>query len=129
MQKDITCFLIDDDVDDLEIFAIAVAETGRPVTCMTANDGIDALQKLREDDTFTPDFIFLDLNMPRMNGKQCLTEIKKIERLVHTPVVMYSTSALQRDIDDTLQLGAAHFLTKPTSISKLTETLQQLLQK
>lgn len=129
MQKDITCFLIDDDMDDLEIFAIAVAEMGRPVTCATANDGMDALEKLRQDESFTPDYIFLDLNMPRMNGKQCLVEIKKIERLTHTPVVMYSTSALQRDIDDTLQLGASHFLTKPTSISKLTETLQQLLQK
>lgn len=129
MQKDITCFLIDDDIDDLEIFAIAIAEMGRPVTCTTANDGMDALEKLRQDETFTPDYIFLDLNMPRMNGKQCLVEIRKIERLTHTSVVMYSTSALQRDIDDTLQLGASHFLTKPTSISKLTETLQQLLQK
>lgn len=129
MQKDITCFLIDDDIDDLEIFAIAIAEMGRPVICTTANDGMDALEKLRQDETFTPDYIFLDLNMPRMNGKQCLVEIRKIERLTHTSVVMYSTSALQRDIDDTLQLGASHFLTKPTSISKLTETLQQLLQK
>ena len=127
MSRDITCFLVDDDTDDLEIFAIAVAETGQPITCTTASDGIDALRLLREDETFLPDFIFLDLNMPRMNGKQCLAEIKKIERLERVPVVIYSTSANQRDIDDALKLGAAHFLTKPSSISALTETLSTLL--
>jgi CheY-like chemotaxis protein len=127
MPQGITCFLVDDDTDDLEIFAIAVAETGQSITCMTANDGLDALRLLHQDETFIPDFIFLDLNMPRMNGKQCLVEIKKISRLTHVPVVIYSTSAQQRDIDDTLKLGAAHFFTKPPSIPALTKTLSALL--
>jgi CheY-like chemotaxis protein len=129
MPQGITCFLVDDDTDDLEIFAMAVAETGQSITCMTANDGFDALRLLNQDETFIPDFIFLDLNMPRMSGKQCLVEIKKIKRLMHIPVVIYSTSARQRDIDDTLKLGAAHFFTKPPSIPALTKALSGLLAR
>jgi CheY-like chemotaxis protein len=86
----VTCFLVDDDVDDLEIFTLAVEDLRINVNCVTAADGIDALEKLRNDEAFVPDFIFLDLNMPRMNGKQCLLEIKKIERLSSTPVIIYS---------------------------------------
>jgi CheY-like chemotaxis protein len=124
----LTCFLVDDDVDDLEIFALAVEDLRVGVHCVTAADGIDALEKLRNDDGFTPDFIFLDLNMPRMNGKQCLLEIKKIQRLSSTPVIIYSTSSNRKDIDDTLKLGASHFLTKPSSISSLTQELSVLLR-
>jgi CheY-like chemotaxis protein len=123
----LTCFLVDDDVDDLEIFSLAVEDLNGSIRCVTAVDGIDALDKLRKDESFTPDYIFLDLNMPRMNGKQCLSEIKKIERLTSIPVIIYSTSSNRKDIDETLKLGATHFLTKPSSISILTRELSTLL--
>jgi CheY-like chemotaxis protein len=124
----LTCFLVDDDIDDIEIFALAMEDLGGDFTCVTAADGIDAIQKLQGDESFTPDFIFLDLNMPRMNGKQCLAEIKKIERLMSTPVIIYSTSSNSKDVDETLRMGATHFLTKPSSISTLTQELASLLQ-
>ena len=123
----LTCFLVDDDLDDQEIFALAVEDLKAPIHCVTAVDDIEALNRLRSDESFIPDFIFLDLNMPRMNGKQCLLEIRKIERLLRTPVIIYSTSSNRRDIDETLRLGAAHFLTKPSSISLLTRELATLM--
>jgi CheY-like chemotaxis protein len=123
----LTCFLVDDDLDDLEIFALAVEDLNGSIRCVTALDGVEAIEKLRSDESFVPDFIFLDLNMPRMNGKQCLLEIKKIARLLGTPVIIYSTSSNRRDIDETMQLGAAHFLTKPSSISILTKELSSLM--
>jgi CheY-like chemotaxis protein len=128
MVSPITCFLVDDDADDLEIFSIAAAEVQRSIVCVTAVDGVDALQKLRSNERFTPDFIFLDLNMPRMNGKQTLVEIKKIPRLATVPVIIYSTSARPLDVEETLQLGAFHFLTKPSSITKLTKELAALIK-
>lgn len=129
MSQSITCFLIDDDLDDLEIFNIAIKELEDDIKCRTAMDGIEALKILNDDENFIPDFIFIDLNMPRMNGKQCLVEIKKMPRLEHIPVIIYSTSSSHRDIEDTKQLGAAYFLTKPPTISGLTVTLARLLKK
>lgn len=125
--SNLTCFLVDDDLDDLEIFALAVEDLNGSIRCVTALDGVEAIEKLRNDESFVPDFIFLDLNMPRMNGKQCLQEIRKITRLMATPVIIYSTSSNRRDIDETMQLGAAHFLTKPSSISSLTKELSSLM--
>lgn len=121
-RKGKVCLLIDDDIDDIEIFGIAIDELGKDIKCFTAIDGAEAL-KMLGNENFVPDYIFLDLNMPRMNGKQCLIEIKKIPRLAQVPVIMYSTSSSQRDVDETKKLGATFFLTKPSTISSLTEIL------
>ncbi len=126
MDPSITCLLIDDDQDDQEIFALAAKKVGTPINCAFADDGSDALRKLQQDDTFTPQYIFLDLNMPGINGRQCLTELKKINRLKHTPIIIYSTSSESRDILETKQLGASGFITKPTLVSALTDQLAQL---
>jgi CheY-like chemotaxis protein len=123
MESNITCFLIDDDVDDQEIFALALERVNTSIKCTMANDGIEALEKLRGNDTSVPQYIFLDLNMPRVNGKQCLAEIKKDSRLDHIPVIIYSTSSDPRDVDETKQLGATAFITKPSKISDLVKIL------
>lgn len=122
-------FLIDDDTDDQEIFSLAIGKASDNVTCVFANDGIDALETLRKDEEFIPDFIFIDMNMPRMNGTQCLAEIKKLERLRHVPIYMYSTSADPVSIEDNKSLGATDFIVKPSSISELTRLLKDVLQK
>lgn len=122
----ITCFLIDDDKDDQEIFLMALEDIGVSVSCITANNGSDALQKFAEDETFLPDYIFLDLNMPKINGRQCLIEIKKINRLKNIPVIIYSTSSAQRDKTETEILGASAFITKPSSISEFSKILSDV---
>jgi len=121
--KNIICFLIDDDADDQEIFSMALEDTGHPATCVCAGNGYEALQKLQNEETPVPDFIFLDLNMPLMSGKECLIELKKIDRLHHVPVIIFSTSSLEKDMTETKALGARSFLVKSPRISELTGQL------
>lgn len=122
------CLLIDDDVDDQEIFALAMDKISFPFVCQVANNGFEALQKLGKENVL-PDYIFLDLNMPRMNGKECLRELKKNARFRNIPVVIYSTSSSQSDINDTKKLGAAAFIIKPFSLDALTEKLNNFFQE
>ena len=121
-----TCLLVDDDEDDTEIFAIAMAEADSSIDCVFASDGAAALSML-EDKAFVPDYIFLDLNMPQMSGKECLVEIRKRQHLSSVPVIIFSTSASQRDIEDTEAMGASSFITKPPLIATLTEKLLEVV--
>lgn len=118
-----TCFLIDDDIDDQEIFTLVLKSVNPSISCVVANDGIEAVSKLKKEETFNPDYIFLDLNMPRMDGKECLQEIKKIDRLRQIPVIIYSTSSEQQDIVETRNLGAADYLEKQSSVAELKKKL------
>jgi CheY-like chemotaxis protein len=125
MAKKLSCLLVDDDEDDREIFIIALNDLGPNIDCELACDGMDALEKLRSTDSL-PDFIFIDLNMPRMNGKECISEIKKDNRLLGIPVIIYSTSSSPHDQQDARRLGAAYFFTKPPSISALSNALRDI---
>lgn len=129
MQHNPTVFLIDDDSDDQEIFSHALEKANQSVECVFANDGIHALEKIRSDENFIPDFIFIDMNMPRMNGQQCLAEIKKIERLRNVPVYMYSTSADPESIEENKRLGAADFIVKPSNIQDLIRILADIIKR
>jgi CheY-like chemotaxis protein len=124
----IKCFLIDDDPDDQEIFSIALKELSPAIQCFFANDGVEALERLNTGKSFIPDYIFIDLNMPRMNGAQCLAAIKKIGRVKSTPVFIYSTTAEPGMITETQRLGATGFIVKPVYIADLTTILRQHLQ-
>lgn len=122
MSQGITCFLIDDDLDDQDIFILALEEVDKSIRCEVASDGADALKRLNGKE-LRPDYIFLDLNMPRMNGKQCLSQIKKLDFLSDVPVIIYSTSSDQNDRTETERLGAAHYIVKPNTVSALAEVL------
>lgn len=117
------CLLIDDDVDDQEIFTMALHEFNDAILCDFANDGVKALEKLLTDIAFIPSCIFIDINMPRMNGVECLAEIRKIARLKPVPVCMYSTSADPEIVAKTKALGATDFIVKPASITILSDLL------
>jgi len=124
MKKNV--FLVDDDRDDREIFIEALAEIDNSCRCVTAENGEEAIKKLHANG-FLPDFIFLDLNMPRMNGRECLVEIKNIKRLEEIPVIIYTTSSLQREREELVRLGASMFLTKPANFHELCQSLKQVL--
>lgn len=126
-ERKVVCFLIDDDADDREIFSIAVDGLGENVTCVTAEDAVDALKIINGDHGFIPDYIFIDLNMPRLNGKECLVEIRKIPRLQEVPVIMYSTSAEPREVEETKRLGASQFFTKPSNITDFIKALSGIM--
>lgn len=121
------CLLVDDDEDDKEIFSLALTEANPAVECVIASDGLEALSLLH-DGAFVPDYIFLDLNMPLMSGKECLAEIRKRPHLSHVPVIIFSTSSSQRDIQDTKALGASSFITKPPLISTLAGKLTEIFE-
>jgi CheY-like chemotaxis protein len=123
-----TYFFVDDDVDDQEIFGLAVAELDNSAVCRFANDGLEALEAL-QDENFSPSLIFIDLNMPRMNGHECLSELKKIERLRDIPVFMYSTSSDPGLMATSTELGANNFIVKPSGFQALTNILKKLTQQ
>ena len=129
MPTSITCLLIDDDSDDQEIFGMALAKVSMSIGCIVANDGHEAIEKLHNDGSFIPDLIFLDLNMPRMNGIQCLREIRKLVRLQDVPVIVYSTSSELKDFMESKQLGANDYLTKQSSLSALISKLTEVFKK
>ena len=120
--------LVDDDNDDCEFFCEALNEVAPNIECSVANNGVEALKKLREDLTKLPDIIFLDLNMPCMDGRTCLKELKEDNTLKEIPVIIYTTSSNQHDIDETKALGAFHYLTKPSSFKDLREQIVSVLE-
>jgi CheY-like chemotaxis protein len=120
-------FIIDDDVEDQEIFMEALKEVDPQVVCFTATSGEDAFRKIENDLLFVPDLIFLDMNMPKQNGKQVLRELKKFRSLQGIPVIMYSTSFAPRDIEELKILGAAYHLLKPSRFDDLCNALTHVL--
>lgn len=121
--------IIDDDIEDQEIFIEAVKEVSETIRCSSSTSGEDALNQLAQDSNPPPDLIFLDLNMPKLNGKQVLREIKNIPGARLIPVIMYSTSFAPRDIDEIRQIGAAHHLLKPSRFNDLCSALNTILSK
>lgn len=124
MSHPYTCLLVDDDKDDQEIFLIALSESGLNMGLEIADDGCDALIKLQSSPFFEPDLILLDINMPKQNGWECLTQIRAIDRLAKTPIYMYSTSSAEFDKDTAERLGANGFIQKPSTVDELCGVLQ-----
>ncbi|WP_247235647.1 response regulator [Telluribacter sp. SYSU D00476] len=121
------CYLIDDDTDDHYLFAAVLKEVCPALEFSGEANSQYAVEKLQSDSEFTPSYIFLDLNMPNMNGLECLAEIKKIERLKEVPVIIFSTSSFKKDINEAAELGSTQYITKPGSYKELTSVLQQLI--
>lgn len=120
------CFFIDDDEDDRDFFCAAALSLDIDVECRFAKDGTDALAQLNAT-KMVPDFIFIDMNMPLMDGKQCLEEIKKLDWLQNVPTYIYSTSGSPRLVEEILAMGANEFLIKPTSMSALEHLLKEII--
>jgi CheY-like chemotaxis protein len=129
MSKAQECFFIDDDPDDHELFLMALERIDKNINCHLANNGIDALKRLSKDNGFVPDYIFLDINMPKMSGMECLAEIKKLDHLDQSEILMFSTSSDLKVIEASKALGANHFFVKPPSMDLLVETLAKMLRR
>jgi len=128
LKKARICFSIEDDIDDQELFELALQNIDENIHLSFASNGAEGLQKLKENISFIPDFIFLDINMPKMNGIQCLPEIKKLEHLRNSKIVMYSTTSDENIINTTKQLGADEFLVKPYKMGHLIDHLERILE-
>ena len=122
--KSTTILLIDDDEDDQQLFMEAITQVNMQIECQVAPHWDEAIKKLK---TFSPSLIFLDLNLPRLNGKECLMKIKSIKEWQNIPVVIYSTSSLEHEIEETRKLGAVHFMTKQNSFNDICTSLREVL--
>ncbi len=122
-------FLVDDDADDRMFFEEALKEISTETELTTANDGIELMTTLEENVTAPPPphVIFLDLNMPRKNGFECLKEIRETRKLENIPVVIFSTSANENSIEKTYSLGANCYIRKPTSHKLLIKAIETVL--
>ena len=121
--------IVDDDEDDRELFCDALREVDPSIVCIHAQDGQQALLGLRLKEFPIPHIIFIDLNMPRLNGFQCLKELKKDRSLQNIPVAIYTTSKIKEHKEECERLGASHFITKPTRFTELCSVISEVLVK
>lgn len=118
--------LADDDLDDCFLFREALGEFCLPVSFTIVNDG-EQLMRLFEKKHTLPHVVFLDMNMPRKNGFECLEEIKRNEKLKSIPVIIFSTSFDQDIVNMLYQKGAQYYIQKPREFSKLKKAIHQAL--
>jgi CheY-like chemotaxis protein len=121
--------LIDDDKEDQEIFGDAIKEVDKTIKFQSEFNSDRAIHNLGSGNKDRPDIIFLDMNMPRLNGKQLLSDLKRDPVTENIPVVMCSTFFGDPDIKEIQRLGAAHHLVKPTRFIDLCEAIARILEK
>jgi CheY-like chemotaxis protein len=129
MEDTIRVMIVDDDADDRELFTQAVKEVNEHIECITAKDGKQALELLRQSEFPLPDLIFLDQRMPRISGKKCLEEIKKDTRLENIPVIIYTTSKNETDSEELHSMGAVHFISKPSNPEEIYYVVSLVLEE
>lgn len=115
--------LADDDEGDRLIFKEALEELEIKNSIHTVNNGMQLMEYLTKKDTDLPDLIFIDLNMPRKNGLECLKEIRGNEMFKNISIAVYSTSALEKDIQETFRAGANVYIKKPSNFAMLKQLL------
>ncbi len=114
MEKRKSILLVDDDPDDRQLFFEAIRQVDETISFTGISNGQAALDYLKDETNPLPDFIFLDLRMHGLSGKQCLMEIKKDGRLQAIPVIIYTTSREIEESNELKEIGAVHFMSKPT---------------
>lgn len=120
--------MIDDDIDDVGLFKEALKRVApSSVSFQYYNEGNEALVNLLDPAKPLPDIVFLDINMPKINGWQCLSRMRQEQRLKRLPVIIYSTSSEPREIKKAKELDASGFLTKPNDFDQLKKILASIL--
>jgi len=118
--------LADDDRDDRFFFKDALSELPITSHLTTVDDGERLMSYLLKNVYQLPDVLFLDLNMPRKNGSECLKEIKLNKEIQQLPVIIYSTS-LHEVVADELYKSGAHYYIRKTDLTELRKVLLQVL--
>lgn len=124
----IKVLLAEDDEDDQFFFSDALAELPFPTELTIVNNGKDAVEKLNHSES-KPDIIFLDLNMPKMDGKECLKQIRTNKLYKSIPCIILSTSSAYSEIEETYQAGANMYILKPNEGSNLLKMVNKVLNQ
>ena len=128
MENDyINIILADDDRDDRLFFTDAFEELRMNTKVNTYNDGVELMDFLNSDDAIMPNVLFLDLNMPKKSGIECLNEIKASGKMSEIAIAIYSTSASEEDIEETFVLGANIYIKKPSDFKSLKKVLAEVV--
>lgn len=128
MKKITSILLVDDDLDDREIFSEAISAVDDTIKVEFAVNGIEALKQLQSGNV-KPDVIFSDINMPLMNGMQLLEEISKLSGLKMLPFIMYTTSSSKDYQLQSQKFGAQYYIVKPNSFEKICSEIRCALDK
>lgn len=130
MRKEISILLVEDDADDIRLVERAFSKGRITNRLYCVRDGEEAMEFLQHTGRYTnhadaprPGFVLLDLNMPRMNGREVLAKIKEDESLHSIPVIILTTSDSQKDILESYDHGANTFITKPVEFSKFLDAI------
>ncbi len=128
MEKDyIHIILADDDEDDRMFFTDAFDELKMKTKVQTYNDGVELMNYLMTENAVLPDVLFLDLNMPKKNGIECLHEIKANKRFDDIAIAIYSTSSSEEHIEETFVNGANIYIKKPNDFNTLKKVLSDVV--
>ena len=122
-----TIYLADDDADDRLFFQEALEELKGSLSFQSFDNGVTLMDSLLKTESKLPDIIFLDLNMPLMNGYECLSDIRDEPKLSHLSVVVYSTIVDPVEVDLLQEKGANLYLQKPTSFNQLKLSLKKCI--
>jgi len=117
---------VDDDPDDREMFCRAIKRIDADIACIQIESGEDAVEILSKGEV-SPEYIFMDINMPRMNGYECMNEIRQYSNLKDTTIIMYSSTFNPRDQEYFGVLGLQYLL-KTSSLTILAESVRKLIQ-
>lgn len=128
MREDYTfVILADDDEDDRSTFIEAFEELKIQTKVDVYKDGVALMEALKASNSSLPNILFLDLNMPKKSGLECLNEIKSDERFKDIAIAIYSTSASEEDIENTFVSGANVYIKKPNDFNKLKKILSDVV--
>ena len=128
MDKDyIHIILADDDEDDRLLFTDAFDELKINTKVQTFNDGVQLMDYLNSANAILPNVLFLDLNMPKKNGIECLREIKSNTRFNDIAIAIYSTSSSEEHIEETFVQGANIYIKKPSDFTSLKKVLTEVV--
>ena len=125
--KPIYVLLADDDASDRMNFLDALSEGKIKTSVTSVKDGVELMEYLLREDAILPTILFLDLNMPRKNGLECLKEIRASLKLRELVVAIYSTSSSEMDIEQTFNCGANVYIKKPSNYNRLKAVLSQVV--
>ena len=125
--REVTILLVEDDTEEVELARAALELDSARVRVLVAHDGVEALGVLnRETENQRPSLILLDLNMPRMDGRETLRRLKADPALCGIPVVVLTTSTSPADVRECYDLQASAFVTKPMGLARFREAVRSV---
>lgn len=119
--------LADDDIDDCDFFKDAIDEISDLLNLTILNNGVALMEFLLNDSAIHPNLIFLDLNMPKKSGMECIAEIKSSDKLSHIPIIIYSTSLDHTVVNSLYQMGAHRYIQKPAEFASIKSVIKKVV--